>query len=574
MLRTRLIAGSASGLVLSAIFAAAMTVVNVGETWIDSLRVIPGQPAPVSLRVPPITVREAETPGGSAILRTIAPIVGRGEIIRDPKLASVVAVYEHGRRPPRAGYVIGIFSLFFLTALLITSYLRAFIPSRGALLRTQAGLLGLIASLLIIAKTVLLFTSLPAYVLPFAAVPLWVSLYLDRRASLMLSIMMSFLVASFIGFNLTAVTVFMASGMSAAFGFRDRKHRTSLVVAGFVAAVVCAIVLTAAKVLFEGRFDLREDIASLGSSEFLNAAIGGALSGFVAFTFEPFAVLMLGVVSRSRLLDLTDLEQPLLKKMAAEAPGSWEHSRAMANLAEAASASIGADALLTRVGAYYHDLGKTCQPKYFVENLEHGEHSPHEELEPDVSADAIMAHVVEGVSILRRGGIPESVVEFAYTHHGTSIIEYFWHKCLERGNPKQLKETFFRYPGMRPRSKETAILMLIDSIEAGSRTVHPPEREKFEELVQRIIFVKLKQGQLDESGLTIEDLRKISARLVDTLTNVYHSRIRYPWQDRKDKGQTQLPVPGVATEKEVQDEHALQMHQATTKSDDPSKSRS
>ena len=160
MLRTRLIAGSASGLVLSAIFAAAMTVVNVGETWIDSLRVIPGQPAPVSLRVPPITVREAETPGGSAILRTIAPIVGRGEIIRDPKLASVVAVYEHGRRPPRAGYVIGIFSLFFLTALLITSYLRAFIPSRGALLRTQAGLLGLIASLLIIAKTVLLFTSL------------------------------------------------------------------------------------------------------------------------------------------------------------------------------------------------------------------------------------------------------------------------------------------------------------------------------------------------------------------------------------------------------------------------------
>ncbi|MEO5725927.1 MAG: HDIG domain-containing metalloprotein, partial [Byssovorax sp.] len=237
-----------------------------------------------------------------------------------------------------------------------------------------------------------------------------------------------------------------------------------------------------------------------------------------------------GSVSRDRLIELTDLEQPLLKKMSTEAPGSWEHARAMANLAEAASAAIGADALLTRVGAYYHDLGKTVQPKYFVENLQPGESSPHQDLEPDVSADAIMTHVVMGAKILRNGGIPEPVVEFCYTHHGTQVVEFFWHKCNEQGNPKGLTQDYFRYPGMKPQTKETAILMLVDSIEAASRTIWPPEQKKFEEMVQRVMFTKLQSGQLDESGLTIEDLRTMTGRMASTLVNMYHGRIKYPWQ--------------------------------------------
>jgi len=226
--------------------------------------------------------------------------------------------------------------------------------------------------------------------------------------------------------------------------------------------------------------------------------------------------------------------------MAAEAPGSWEHARAMANLAEAAASAIGADALLVRVGAYYHDLGKTVQPKYFVENLANGEESPHADLEPEISADAIMAHVVLGTKILREGGVPEPVVEFAYTHHGTQLVEYFWHKCREAGNPKGLTEDHFRYPGMKPQTKETAILMLVDSIEAASRTIDPPERDAFEEMIQRVLFTKLKAGQLDESGLTVEDLRTLVVRMSDTLVNMYHHRIRYPWQDRLP---TPVPTP-------------------------------
>jgi hypothetical protein len=167
-----------------------------------------------------------------------------------------------------------------------------------------------------------------------------------------------------------------------------------------------------------------------------------------------------------------------------------------------------------------------------------------------VSADAIMAHVVQGAKLLREGGIPEPVVEFAYTHHGTQVIEYFWHKCKERGNPRSLREDSFRYPGMKPQTKETAILMLVDSIEAASRTIQPPERAKFEEMVQRILFTKLKSGQIDESGLTLEDLRILCLRMTETLVNMFHGRIKYPWQKegpeppadlRKVRGQTEKP---------------------------------
>ncbi|MGB5547336.1 MAG: HD domain-containing protein, partial [Polyangiales bacterium] len=179
------------------------------------------------------------------------------------------------------------------------------------------------------------------------------------------------------------------------------------------------------------------------------------------------------------------------------------------------------------------------------------EPSPHADLEPDVSADAIMAHVVEGVRILRDGGIPEPIVEFAYTHHGTSVIEYFWHKCLEDGNPKGLSDAAFRYPGMRPRTKETAILMLIDAIEAAARTVDEPSRDKYEAIVQRVMNVKLRQGQLDECGLTMENLRVIQSTLIDTLCNANHNRIKYPWQAKEEEGEVQLPVPGVATERDV-----------------------
>jgi putative nucleotidyltransferase with HDIG domain len=345
------------------------------------------------------------------------------------------------------------------------------------------------------------------------------------------------MVSSLLGFDMPLLFVLIVRGIASSLLFFNKRQPRKMLGAAVGGAGVAAVLYPAIVMLFEGTYSILADLR-MGIGSPLIACVGGAiLGGVVAVGLREPAERLLGSVSRDKLIDLTDLEHPLLQKMAHEAPGSWEHARAMANLAEAAAAAIGADALLTRVGAYYHDLGKTLQPKYFVENLLPGERSPHEALEPDVSADAIMAHVVQGTTMLREGGIPEPVVEFAYTHHGTQTIEFFWHRCKERGNPKKLPESFFRYPGMKPQTKETAILMLVDSIEAASRTIEPEPgdggRTKFEEMIQRIIFTKLKASQLDDSGLTMDDLKTLVVRMSDTLVNMYHGRVKYPWQEKE-----------------------------------------
>ncbi len=266
--------------------------------------------------------------------------------------------------------------------------------------------------------------------------------------------------------------------------------------------------------------------------------LGGFVEGVAFLATRGLGEQLLGHVSRERLHALLDLNQPLLRRMMERAPGSFEHSRAMANMAEQAASAIGADALLTRVGAYYHDLGKSCDPSYFVENLEPGETSPHHAIAPRESAARIKKHVEEGAAILRSGGIPEPVVEFAYTHHGTQRVEYFLAKQRElvQGRAEEVDEEAFRYPGMRPQSRETAILMLVDSIEAASRTLDSPDPPQIEEMVRRIVFSKLGAGQLDDSGLSMYDLRVACDRVVWTLAAMNHHRIKYPWQKRDEKG--------------------------------------
>jgi putative nucleotidyltransferase with HDIG domain len=529
MLRTRLIAGATSGFVLSTVFATVLTLANFGETFFEPWRVDPMLPAPISLRLPRTTIRTVD-PASGVQSATVSHMVKRGEVVNDSTVAALVRSHERERRPPRLSHLAASWLVDFLVIMMMTGYLRRGTARQGTLLRTQVGLVALALLFLIGNKAFLLFTHLSTQFVPVALVPLWGALYLDRRTGMLMSGVLTLLAASLVSYDpIVAATYFSTCAAGSVF-LKERKHSARLIAAGLLGGLSGAGVFIAAKEIFDG-FDWQEMIAA-GWNAGPVAAIGsGVVAGVLAFLLQPIVSRLLGVLTRGQLLNLTDLDQPLLKKMAAEAPGSWQHSRAMANLAEAAAASIHADALLTRTGAYYHDLGKTSQAKYYVENLAAGERSPHEDLDPDVSADAIMAHVIEGVRILREGGIPEPVVEFVYTHHGTSVIEYFWHKCLKQGNPKELTEAAFRYPGMTPHTKETAILMLIDSIEAGARTVETPTREAFEALVQRAIFTKLKQGQLDNSGLTLEDLNVLSNQIADTLVSLRHNRIRYPWQE-------------------------------------------
>jgi hypothetical protein len=547
VLRTRIRAGATAGVVLSVVFAALLTLVASADLIVRAaagrgeLRF--GEITPVTLRVPNAPRFLPESPG-STVLRyeQRAVLVPRGtlldERVPDHRLALAhEATHERGAGSVfgRYGRVAGVGAIYLTLSLLLTTYMRRFAPSSARLLRPQVGIFVLLFGVLATAKALLMFTAIPVYWVPFAVVPLWGVLYIDRRTAFMLNVVVAFFASSFVRFDILLLGVVLVRGMSSSLAFHDRKHPRQMILAGLLGGIPAAVIFAAASFAFDAGFSVVDDLSHPARSHLLACVGGGVAAGVLAFVFREIAERVLGAVGRDRLLDLVDLEQPLLQRMAREAPGTWEHCRAMANLAEAAAAAIGADALLVRAGAYYHDLGKSVQPKYFVENLGPGERSPHEGLAPHVSADAIMAHVVEGTKILREGGVPEPVVEFAYTHHGTQVVEYFWHKQQERGNPEGLGEDDFRYPGMKPRTRETAILMVVDAIEAASRTVEPPERAKFEEMIQRVIFGKLKSGQLDESGLSTADLRLVVGRMADTLVNVYHGRIKYPWQRDAEK---------------------------------------
>ncbi len=460
-------------------------------------------------------------------------------------LEQVVRVGTEGRwsaNSVEGSLLVALFGISLILGLAVNTYLGKFGQRRLRLVRTQVGLFACMALAVACATGISMTTGLSALWLPISLAPLWTAMGFDRRAGFVVTVAMALVLASFVGFDPVVLCVLLARGMAATLLFLDRRRTRQMIYAGLCAGMSSALVLLAVSVIAGQPADVLGDLARPADSTILACVGGGLVEGLLAAILRAPAERILGHVSRERLLELTDLEQPLLRRLAEEAPGSYEHSRAMANLAEQAASAIGANALLTRVGAYYHDLGKTVCPKHFVENQEPGEKSPHDDLAPEESARRIVQHVVEGTHVLREGGIPEPVVEFAYTHHGTQLIEYFYKKYRDQGDGS-LGEEHFRYPGMRPQTKETAILMLVDSIEAASRTIDPPDRERFDQMVQRIIFTKLSQGQLDDSGLSMRELRIIQRRMVDTLVHMHHHRIKYPWQTERAE---QFGVPSGA----------------------------
>jgi len=210
-----------------------------------------------------------------------------------------------------------------------------------------------------------------------------------------------------------------------------------------------------------------------------------------------------------------------------EAPGTYHHSIIVGNLAEAAAEAVGGDALLARVGSYYHDIGKLKRPYFFTEN-QFTEENPHEKIAPTLSTLIITAHVKEGVELAREAKLPEVIVDLIRQHHGTDLVRFFFHRAAENDKEEQVEEKDFRYPGPRPQTKEAAIIMLADSVEAAVRSLAKPTPARVEQLVRRIIKERLNDGQLDESDLTFKDLDKVADAFVRVLSGIFHTRVEYP----------------------------------------------
>jgi len=264
----------------------------------------------------------------------------------------------------------------------------------------------------------------------------------------------------------------------------------------------------------------------------LLAFCAGLAAGTVMLALLPFIERVFGIVTDISLLELCDVNQPALKRLALEAPGTYAHSLLTGTLSEAAAEAIGASGLLARVGAYFHDIGKANKPRYFIENYQ-GDEQPHETLTPAMSRLIIASHVKDGQEIADRLGLPPIIRDFIAEHHGTTLMEYFYHeacKQAERAGEEPPDENEYRYPGPKPQRPETAIVMIADAVEGATRSLKDRTASRIKATVHDMVMKRLLDGQLDESGLTMNDLQKVEEALTKTLLSVYHGRIAYPGQ--------------------------------------------
>ncbi|MBI2923341.1 MAG: HDIG domain-containing protein [Planctomycetes bacterium] len=335
-----------------------------------------------------------------------------------------------------------------------------------------------------------------------------------------------------VGDEYHAVLALFPGSALAVFGMRTLRRRSRILNVGIIAGLVHAATLVGIHLVTRDRFDMHEHLGFLENEAALGF-VNGAATAFVVTGLLPFLENVFGITTDLSLLEWSDFNQPLLKKLSLEAPGTHYHSIRVSELAEAAAAGIGANALLTRVGCLYHDIGKTNKPEYFVEN-DPNAGAKHKSLSPAMSTLIIKAHVKDGVEMGEYYGLPPEVVEFIPQHHGTMLIEYFYREAIsqaeEAGAGEQVDPEAFRYGGPRPQTRETAIAMLADGVEAAARSLTDPTPTRLEGLVRDIAQKRLNDGQFSECNLTMQELEKVIDSFVRTLAGIYHSRIRYPGQ--------------------------------------------
>jgi putative nucleotidyltransferase with HDIG domain len=371
-----------------------------------------------------------------------------------------------------------------------------------------------------------------AYILPLAAAPILIAALLETDVAVVLASIVGIL-AGFISAFLPSLSIVAAVGpldtlrlmlvygvapITGVFLVHNADRLNRYLTSGIAVAVSSYAVLIATWFI-----DVDRRVGDLGWMAFASGMNGVSAGVVAAGAFVTVGVLF-GVTTRIQLMELSQLNAPLMRRLQDEAPGTFHHSIIVGNLAERAADLIGADSLLTRVGCYYHDVGKALQPGMYVENIQ-GD-TPHEQMSPVESAAIIKAHVSGGVDLARRARLPARVTDFIPEHHGTRLVAFFYRRAAEKD--PDVDPAPFQYPGPKPQSRETAIVMLADSTEAMIRSSPDRSPERIDQLVEEVITERLGEGQLDESDLTLRDLRTIAESFKTTMRAVYHPRVQYP----------------------------------------------
>ncbi len=403
--------------------------------------------------------------------------------------------------------------------------------------RAEPHMLALIILIfLVFAKLAIPSQLLVPYLFPYAALAMLLSLLINQRVALIVAGLFVLVVGWLAGGDLALMVYAFAASLVGTLKLRRGERLASFATtAGSIVAVNLAVVF--AFVLSDGQVDLR-GIAARGGAAIVN--------GVVAITVTLLGVYLIGlafgVVTPLQLIELSRPTHPLLRQLLLKSPGTYHHTLIVSNMAERAAEAIGADSLLTRVGTYYHDIGKTIRPYFFIENRAEGA-DPHARLEPHTSAQIIISHVRDGVGLAQKHRLPQRVADFIPEHHGTLLVSYFYHQAVRQaGSQDAVDKAAFRYPGPKPQSRETAIAMLADGAEATVRSKRPASVEEIEQIVGESIQSRVVSGQLDECPLTMDDLREIRRAFVDVLRGLHHPRVTYPAEATPTEPSSELSV--------------------------------
>lgn len=374
------------------------------------------------------------------------------------------------------------------------------------------------------------------FLIPIAFAPLILTVLMGTRAGLCVVILDGLFDTLFIRERFALLLVHLLVGLAGVVCARRVRRRSSLIRAGFVLGAVgfiCTAALGEAEVGYMNPLILQQ--ASI-------AAVAGLLTAMVVNSFLPIVENIFGIITDISWIEMADLNHPLLRRMSVEAPGTFHHSLVLANLAETAADAIGANSTQCRVLAYFHDIGKLNNPEYFTEN-QGGGPNPHKELSPNMSALIVLSHVKDGVDLAMKHHLKEPIIDVIQQHHGDTLVYYFYKLAQKQAEDAkvggeilglrpedipEVSENSFRYPGPRPQTKEIALIMLSDAVEGASRSLEKPNAQRLEGLVEDIIQQKIRDHQLDDSGLSLKEIRMVKQRFVFTLKTMLHGRVSYP----------------------------------------------
>jgi putative nucleotidyltransferase with HDIG domain len=412
-----------------------------------------------------------------------------------------------------------------------------------------------------------------SYAIPFAFSSLLMTLLVERRTALFTGLFVSLLAGLLAPKGLEFAIYAAISSAVAVYGIGSYRSRQSVTLAGVLIGLSSALIAVALIAYSQQPFILNTVLLAVGCG-----LASGVITAAVTGVFLPMCENLFGILTDVKLLELSNADLPALGQLALRAPGTNQHSHAVGQLAEEACRVVGANGLLTRIGALYHDIGKTAAPEHFVEN-QTGK-NPHDRLKPPQSAKIIISHVTYGIKLGREMGLPPRIIDFISQHHGTRTLHYFLKKAqIEARDNEEVQENDFRYPGPKPQFKESAIMMIADSCEAAARSLSEPTPENMRYIVTKIIDAILNDDQLDECDLTLRELSQIRESMIKSLVAIYHSRVEYPGyvppssiqklimsaeEDRKERGmrfKNPADIP-ISLGGEVEDEAITRLHQS------------